>query len=204
MNATQWTTRLRIALAAAAAVCLTGIETSACWFTQDTFNDSYIASVNSGMLHYKPTGMLSNAQYYNGMMVDMPLTVYVKVSPRANDPQRIMIAELQYKILPAGDWVTVKRFTGTLWNMQFNNPVALFGRNTINIENIDPGTTLMIRLYLSDGIYETGDLDTDLNIADIPENPTGDNASSVNYAGGWTAPFVMYVTCTGSTRPHRN
>lgn len=57
---------------------------------------------------------------------------------------------------------------------------------------------LLIRLYLSDGTYETGDLETDIT-STVPSVAT--HASGGEYEGGWTAPFVMRVKVSGNQRP---
>lgn len=200
-------TRIQNVLATLVTLCMVGIGTaSACWFSEDNFNGNYIAFVSGDAVHYKPTTLLSQATYYNGMTVDMPFTVYVKVAPRfeSSGPRNITIAELQYRVVPNGAWTTVKRLQNVSWEMNFNNPVSLFGKNTINLTDIAAGTKIAIRLYLTDGIYETGDLGTDLDVTTIPETASAGNTDQVNYAGGWSAPFVMYVTYSGKTRPHRN
>ena len=199
-------TKIQRVLCAAAVLCVTGLTANACWFSEDNFNGNYIAFLSGDALHYKPTSLMSQATYYNGMTVDMPFTVYVKVAPRfdGGNTRSITVAELQYKVLPSGPWTTVKRLQNVSWEMNFNNPVSLFGKNTINLTDIAAGTKIAIRLYLTDGIYETGDLGTDLDVTTIPETASASNTDQVNYAGGWSAPFVMYVTYSGKTRPHRN
>ena len=184
------------------------IVASACWFTQDNFNGNYIAFVTGDNVHYEPTELIANAVYKNGYTVDMPFTVYVKVSDRFGDqsgeegPKKIVKAVLQYKVLPSGEWTTVKELKDLNWDMNFQNPVSLFGRNTINIENIAAGTEILIRLYLSDGTYETGDLNTDIT-STIPDTAHGNISSEINYEGGWTAPFVFRVKYSGKVRPTR-
>ena len=112
-------------------------------------------------------------------------------------------AVLQYKVLPDGEWVTVKDINNPNWKMNFENPVALFGRNTINIPDLAPNTEVLIRLYLSDGVYETGDLNETMSGDTIPDTARASVSSEVTYSGGWTAPFVMRVKVSGTTRPHR-
>ena len=185
------------------------IVASACWFTQDNFNGNYIAFVTGDNVHYEPTELISNAVYKNGYTVDMPFTVYVKVSDRFADQtgespgaKKIVRAVLQYKVLPGGNWVTVKELKNLDWDMNFQNPVSLFGRNTINITNISANTEILIRLYLSDGTYETGDLNTDIT-SPILDTAHGNISSEVSYEGGWTAPFVFRVKYSGKVRPNR-
>ena len=56
----------------------------------------------------------------------MPITVWVKVSPRIADQEgeaagtkEIVRVVLQYKILPSGQWVTVKDYNNPDWDMDF-------------------------------------------------------------------------------------
>lgn len=82
---------------------------SACWFTEANFNKTYIAGVNNFYAHYIEAETIETAEYHNGMIVAMPLTVWVKVSDRTADQEGepagtkpIVRAMLQYKILPSG------------------------------------------------------------------------------------------------------
>lgn len=177
-----------------------------CWFTSSNFNATYIAGVNNFFAHYTEAISIDNATYHNGQTVAMPITVFVKVSPRFGDEdgevagaKEITRAVLQYKILPSGSWVTVKDIDNPDWSMNFDHPVALFGRNTINLSNIPSGTEMLIRLYLSDGTYETGDLNTDIT-SPVPNTAT--LSSGGTYEGGWSAPHVMRVIISG-WRPAR-
>lgn len=62
------------------------LAASACWFTEANFNATYIAGVNNFFAHYVEAETIGAASYANGMTVAMPLTVWVKVSPRTADP----------------------------------------------------------------------------------------------------------------------
>lgn len=181
------------------------VAAQACWFTADNFNGNYIAGVNNYVEHYTPAANIGSAVYHNGGTVDMPITVYVKVGRRFADQEgesagskAIQKAVLQYKILPNGAWVTVKTLENLSWEMDFQYPVALFGKNNINLKGLAAGTEILIRLYLSDGTYETGDLGTDITSA-LPNVATQESGGE--YEGGWTAPFVMRVTVSGGQRP---
>lgn len=189
----------------AAALAAVTLNSFACWFTSDNFNGNYIAGVNNYTAHYTQVDGIANATYYNGQTVDLPLTVFVKVSPRYPDQsgessgeKPIVKAVLQYKVLPSGAWITVRTIENVSWKMDWDHPVALFGRNSIS--GLAAGTEILIRLYLSDGTYETGDLGTDIT-STVPATAT--QASGATYQGGWTAPFVFRVKVSGKVRPAR-
>ena len=112
----------------------------ACWFTADNFNTCYIAGVNSYVSHYSPAESIGSAVYKNGQTVDFPLTVWVKVSDRfadqpgeAEGKKAIIHAVLQYRVLPNGRWKTVRELKNLNWDMDFQNPVALFGKNNVSM-----------------------------------------------------------------------
>ena len=181
------------------------LAASACWFTEANFNKTYIAGVNNFFAHYIEADTIGEATYSNGMTVAMPLTVWVKVSPRTADQpgevagtKEIVRAVLQYKILPSGSWVTVKDYDTPDWDMNFEGAVPLFGMNYINI-NIATDTQILIRAYFSNGTYETDDLNTDIT-SSVPNTAT--LSSGGTYEGGWSAPHVMRVIISGR-RPAR-
>ena len=87
--------------------------------------------VNNFFAHYTEAISINNATYHNGQTVAMPITVFVKVSPRFGDEdgevagaKEITRAVLQYKILPSGSWVTVKDIDNPDWSMNFDHPVV--------------------------------------------------------------------------------
>ncbi|HBJ94971.1 MAG TPA: hypothetical protein DDZ11_00255 [Lentisphaeria bacterium] len=181
------------------------VAAQACWFTADNFNACYIAGVNDYVQHYSPAENIGAAVYRNGQTVDMPITVWVKVSDRFADQtgeaagsKRITRAVLQYKVLPNGRWKTVRELKNLNWHMNFQHPVSLFGKSSISVSGLAAGTEILIRLYLTDGTYETGDLNS--NITNVPDTATEANGGS--YEGGWTAPFVMRVKVSGKERAH--
>ena len=177
-----------------AALTAVAISASACWLSQDNFDGNYIAGINNYLTHFEQTA--EESCYLNGVQAAMPFTVWVKIAPR--DGNRITTAMLQYKVLPAGQWVTVRTVTPSGRDMNYDHAVALFGRNCIDIPGLAAGTGILIRVYLSDGICETGD-----PANDIPENipDLATMASGGTYSGGWTAPFVFRVIYNGKRRP---
>jgi len=186
---------------------LTSLITSACWFEPGPINiedlswvRAYLAGVNNYQVHADFT---NDFVIYNNFTVSMPLTVWVVVQPRKTSTSLYPVrrAVLQYKVLPSGDWVTVKEFNNIDTTLDYPTPIALFGNNCINIP-VPDGTQLLIRLYLADQYLETGDLDTDITsaILDVISAETG--TESIWYEGGWSAPYVIKVRVEGK-RPGR-
>ena len=180
-------------------LCCASVVSLGCWFTEDDFNNNYIAGANNYVAHYTPVASINDVVYYNGMDVAMPITLFVKVSPRdGTSSTKITKAVLQYKILPSGSWVTVRQIT-RLSDLDFSKPVVLFGKNIINIpaNQISANTEILIRVYLTDGVYETGDLNEDVT-STVPNQVTDGN---YDFGGGWTAPFLFRVKYNGKRRP---
>lgn len=195
-----------------AAAMVVSASCFACWFTESNFNATYIASVNGKHSHYTPANTIEAATYHNGMNVDLPITVQVKVSPRIADQageteglKPVTTAVLQYKIVrqngTSTKFRTVKSINNPNWPMNFANPVNLFGATgKINISDneISEGDHIIIRVYFSDGIYYTGDLDSDISVNDVPDRQTKSSAEC-GY-GGWRAPHVFRVRYSGNRR----
>ena len=181
-----------------------GGQPTEAYFTAANFNSVYIAGLNDTAVHYEEAENLTSAVYYNGQPVAMPITVWVKVSPRLADqpgeaegPKPILRAMLQYKILPSGSWMTVRDYDNPDWDINFDDIVPLFGTECINL-NLLPGTEMLIRMYVNDGTYANGDPRADIS-SYIPDTVTWHNGKFTN---GWSAPHVMRVIISG-WRPAR-
>ena len=99
-----------------------------CWFTNENFENLYLAGVNYFVKHYinQTDGSFSTAKYINGPIennmvnsyysVSLPLTVWVKISPRVvyvnniKNVYNIRRAELYYKIIPNNDSSLTRNF----------------------------------------------------------------------------------------------
>lgn len=210
---------------------LTTIATSfCCWFTTDNFNRNYIYGVNNLVLHYFDNVNITNVTFQNysantptQCVVDLPLTVWVKIQPRIIENMGtesfITKAVLQYKTKNVGpdatwtNWKTVKTIENVSWSLNFANPVALFGRNNINPSGLKAGALIMIRLYLEteEGI-KTGNMNDDIDDTQILGTFTDQNAgnnlgyfirNNTKIYRGWPAPFVMLMKYSGKKRPIR-
>lgn len=195
-------------------ISLFSLVASACWYTISNFNATYIASVNGKQIHYTPVNSLVDTVYHNGMTVDLPIAVQIKVSDRYGDqpgesigPKQVIEAKLQYKVVRKNGTIypftTVKTISNPKWTMNFSNPVNLFGANgviDIPATKISAGDEIIIRVYFSDGTYHTGNLSADIKPSDVPDTQSYslDNISCGN--GGWKAPHVFRVKFSGKRR----
>lgn len=201
----------------AAVFAVSTMSVFACWFTESSFNATYIASVNGKVVHYRyvPETTKDAAVYNNGQAADLPITVQVKVSNRTEQGQALTIktAKLQYKIVrqdgTSTPFITVKTIDKPSWKMNFNNPVNLFGRDgIINIPDnqISKDDEIIIRLWLDDGIYNTGDINADITVDQVHNvqkespNTSAGEGSVIIGTDGWAAPHVFRVKFSGKRR----
>ena len=93
--------------------------------------------------------------------------------------------------------------------MNFNNPVNLFGRDgIINIPDnqISKDDEIIIRLWLDDGIYNTGDINADITVDQVHNvqkespNTSAGEGSVIIGTDGWAAPHVFRVKFSGKRR----
>lgn len=95
----------------------------------------------------------------------MPITVNVKLTSGSTvqfseeAKPEIVTCVLQYRVLPKGNWVTVKEYLTPSGTIPFTAPpFAYFGKNNIWPKDIKAGDVIMIRLYITDGMYQSGNL----------------------------------------------
>ena len=215
---------------------LATMSTLACWYQRINYND-YIYAINTYERHVIETESVNSKitktiyTVKNNQIVDLPMTVSMKLV--SNTPVYIddstkkptlLTGKLQYRVLPNGNWVTVEEFkrpTGTL-------PIELppstyFDRNNIMPRNLKAGDVIMVRMYLTDGIWQTGDI---TSMCDAIKDDTlknnkkanswtlpstmgpyiiNDNGSMLNYdlGGMWAPHYVFTVIFSGNYRPIR-
>ena len=200
----------------------------ACWFTEGTYDKTYISSVNGKHLHYI-AGNISTVKFAHNYEVDLPLTVQIKVENRLYDGYdgslEIKRAILQYKIERNG--VTIKPFTTVkelvdkeyakimniktgsqiTWKMNFSSPVNLFGSSgQINIPSsqMKKGDVIIIRVYFDDGVYTNGSLSDDITSSEIDSKIKSgtnyQNSSNIKIKNRWTALHVFKVIYSGRKR----
>lgn len=214
----------------------------ACWFTDDNFDQNYIAGVNNFVAHFiEGDATKSQAQYVNGGFVALPITPFVKIKPRVPDQTddnlrdtSIKCVIFRYRVFtndtPKGDWQTVKFMllqpgfvagwdssaistlrsslpepyksqaspSAIVWNLDYENPVALFGKNSVNPSNISIGDYIVMQYYLNDGLFETGDLTEDIVPSQV-QSLEGTNWSEGGRTS-FTPPFIFKVVYNGRKR----
>lgn len=160
-----------------AAVMAYGTTAFGCWYKFYNYED-YIYSINNREVHaesIKITDKNNKVVTYrvkNNMVVDFPLSVAVKLVSQDKvilddsngnptdtgiEKDEVLSCALQYRVLPNGNWVTVQKYetpTGTIPNSY--PPNFYFGRNNI-FPKCKPGDVIMIRVYVTDGVWQSGD-----------------------------------------------
>ncbi len=97
--------------------------------------------------------------------------------------------------------------TAIVWNLNYDFPVALFGKNCIspkagnglyNEQSLTSGDVILLQYYLNDGLFETGDLTDDINPSHI-QSIEGTNWQSAGRSS-FTPPFIFKVVYNGRKR----
>ena len=216
-----------------AAAFLATTSVLACWYQRVNYTD-YISSVNTTpqIVSYE---IVSNAsknttfqKYHveNNKVVDLPVTVVCKLTSgnttqfSSDVKSQIVTCLLQYRVLPNGNWVTVKQYLTASGSIPFTAPAnAYFGKNNIWPKDIRAGDVIMIRMYITDGIYQSGNLldkcedklqdvsttwGTKKALPDIFEYTIGQTPlEEYDLGGGWCPNQCITVIWSGNTRPTR-
>lgn len=161
------------------ALLLANTALFACWGTAEDYDKAFIYAVNNfvrtplASLTYPPT-------FQDGGNVSFPATINVRISPNETG-NPVTKAVLQYRIGESGEWTTAVTLDNPKWELDIMTPRPVFGIDVIKINPIPAqGTRVYIRMYLTDGMYETFDLESN-------ETPLG--------------AFACYVTSTGLAVP---
>lgn len=167
------------------------LRASACSVPSPMFINNYIAAINE-YAHTADGG----STFVNGGNVSLPLSVYVKVTPvyTFNNVVAIPITnlKLQYKVKTPGndwgaDWTDCRAIDNPDWKVDFENgPVALFGRDVLDVPDLQAGSEIMIRVWMSTGLYFNANTDDDTD-------DTG--------ANGWGQNYVVRVVYDGHRKP---
>lgn len=210
--------------------CLLSFTTIACWFNRINYID-YIYGANDveDIATYEliNDGSTKYQRYIvtNNKVVDLPITAIVKLTSGSTPnftsevkPQ-IVRCVLQYRVLPKGNWVTVKEYETPSGTIPFDAPpFAYFGKNNIWPKDLKAGDAIMIRVYITDGIYQSGNIldkceDKLTNVSTsfgtkktlpnftytIGQTP----AMQYDLGGNWYPNQCITVIWSGKTRPIR-
>ena len=170
----------------------------ACWYTEERYNLCYIAGVNNEYTHYTETNWgTAYATYYNGHSVSFPLTVYVKLH---NDGNNITKAVLQYRVKRNSSWITgwitVRTINNPSYTVAYDRPWPIFGEGSLDPKNLQQYDEVYIRLYVTNGIIESGDLNEALDSISLSQY----ESLRTNLGSGWSTPFVYKVIYNGVRR----
>ena len=158
---------------------LAGAALSACWGTAESYDKAFIYAVNN-FVRTPLAGLSYPITFQDGGNVSFPATINVRISPRETG-NPVIKAVLQYRVGESGEWTTAVTLDNPKWDMDITTPRPVFGIDTVKINPIPAqGTKVYIRMYLTDGVYETFNLE---------ENDTPLGA------------FACYVTSTGRAVP---
>ena len=172
-------------------VMLLNVTASACSVPSPMFINNYIAAVNSYV--HSTDGVTFN----NGGNVSLPISLYVKVTKIYSTggvvPIPITNLKFQYKVKTPTDgawgttWTDCKSIDNPDWTVDFEEgPVPLFGRNVLDIPDLPTGSEILIRVWMSTGLYQNAD----------PDDDTDDTG-----AGGWGQEYVVRVVFDGHRKP---
>ena len=178
---------------------LMSVSTQACYF--DPTPNIVIPVIGYYIRRYNVPTRINDTDILTDLgEVRLPFTMYSILSASRYSSEgfgTINRIRLEYKVIGTTNWVCVKDYTtdatvaqqtGAIkvnWEMNFDNVVALFGREVIN----DPalkGQNIIIRMYVASDLQETGDLSVDLNVADRFAYWTSFGSSWVYYRNGTT------------------
>lgn len=220
-----------------AAVIAYGTTAFGCWYKFYNYED-YIYSINNREVHTQQvivTDKSQNKVQYtvkNNMIVDFPISVSVKLVSNdevvlndqngnnvtlSKEKQEIISCALQYRVLPNGNWVTVQKYETASGTIPSSYPPNFYlGRNNI-FPKCKKGDVIMIRLYVTDGIWQSGDpasmcADKLIQIGNPVSGGTSmslnnsytfnleDGARDYNLGGNWAPNLVTTVIWSGKTR----
>lgn len=220
-------------LATLATIVLAATTVFGCWYNRISYND-YIFGVNKFERHVEATvtkdedGKAKTTYHVkNNMVVDFPVTVTMKL---VSDSQIILDDEtkkpellrcaLQYRVLPNGNWTTVEEYKVPTGKIPMSAPPAAYlNRNNIWPKKCKAGDVVMIRLYVTDGSFQSGDLadkceeqlgygkstkfPSKYTLPDTFDYTLHDQASMIeaDLGGMWTPQYVVTVIYSGKTRP---
>lgn len=198
-----------------------------CWYSKTSYAD-HIYSINGQVVHSETKiGDVTEYTHNNNIVVDLPLTVTVKL---VSDQEieigdhgtsiagEISRSSLQYRVLPNGNWVTVCNYNSPLGTISKDSePKAYFGTNNIWPKDLKPGDVIMIRVYVTDGMWQSGYLESDISDKLITVSTKfgqklsisnrftylmdGHELLSYDLGGGWMPHLVTTVVYSGNERP---
>lgn len=220
-------------LATLATAILVTTSAFGCWYNRISYND-YIFGVNNFERHTEATitkgsdgKAVTKYKVENNMVVDFPVTVTMKlvsdskiILDDTTKKPEILRCALQYRVLPNGNWTTVEEYKVPTGTIPMSAPPAPYlNRNNIWPKKCKAGDVVMIRLYVTDGSFQSGDLadkceeyldygksakfPSKYTLPDTFEYTPHESTSmiGVDLGGMWTPQYVVTVIYSGKSRP---
>ena len=219
---------------------IAALAASACWYNKQNYND-YIAMVNTTQRHMSEVIVTQNTSskikeidycITNNFIVDFPVTVTMKLTSEdpiilanpfsnstSNAIRRTIDARLEYRVLPDGDWIKVSEYSIETGRLPESYPPAPYlGRNNIFPKNLVAGDKIMVRLYVTDGQWQSGDPNSKCDARakeglgityryEYPEfqydisNVITNIIGEAQLGDGWLPHYVVVLEYSGHTRP---
>ena len=222
----------------AIAAIFASLAANACWYYFYQYED-FIKGINNFQRHANAEIVTWNdhgqpvrtTQYSveNNLVVDFPITVSVKLvsdtpifigAVTETNKAELLECALQYRVLPNGKWVTVEHYTTPTGTIGIDTATDFYlGQNNI-APKCKKGDVIMIRLYVTDGIWQSGPLEEDcsrmLGVGQSEKFPDkytlpdfftynlySKTLSDVDLGGRWLPHLVTTVIWSGETRTSR-
>jgi hypothetical protein len=186
----------------------------------------YIYSINDKVILEKFVGNVLGYKITNNQIVDLPLTVSVKLisdtivnnyDGHTSIVGNVVRCALQYRVLPNGEWTTVVNYNTKMETITESEPAkTYFGKNNIYPKGLKAGDAIMIRVYATDGMWQSGDLssmcsnnlvevDTKYGkVLSLPNtfnyNVTASSLLNVDLGGTWYPHLCCTVIYSGNER----
>jgi hypothetical protein len=169
-----------------------GIDEAAFWkepyWADNADRDAFAAALyNSGAGRFYSGGSPAYVDAPDGQTVEVPLTIRVRTHKHTAD---LTDVKIQWRQPGAAVWTDapITYTGGTGDELEFNWPACSLGIESVTSANYSKGDAMRIRLYVSDGIYENGDLSQD------PDAEGGTGTWLDQYVWSGTAHAVSWRT----------
>jgi len=135
------------------------ITSQACWFTSADWQAVWIDRINNTSV--APTGSWGAITAPEAGTINIPATVYIKVTPSTTNAISIDEVRLQWKYSTSTTWTTINVIKDVTWTINYSKPLAFFGKYNLNPAGARSGDTILIRLQVVDALSVNAQIDVD-------------------------------------------